>query len=280
MLHSNHILVLGGTGKTGRKIVSQLQQQGHKVRIGSRGATPSFDWDQPENWENVLDTIDTIYITYQPDLAVPGALESIELLIKQAKFSGVRKVVLLSGKGEREAELCEQVVIHSGLAYTIIRASWFFQNFSESFMLEPILNGVVALPQAHVKIPFVDTGDIAEVAVKALTSNEHNGNIYELTGSRTLTFKEAIATIAKTTQRDIKFIPISIQAYCEAMQEQGVPEDFVWLIGYLFTHVLGNPEVSNITNDVHKVLGRPATDFAQYVKQTANTGVWNVQVNA
>ena len=273
----SNILVIGGTGKTGRKVVNRLIKAGHKVRIGSRSASPAFDWEQPETWSESLQGMDIVYITFQPDLAVPGALEAIEELIRKAKQSSVRKVVLLSGKGEREAELCEQVVIHSGLDYTIVRASWFNQNFSESFFLEPILEGSVALPQADVKVPYVDTDDIADVAVAALLNEKHNGQIYQLTGPRQLTFKEVIQEISEATGRDIAFTPIALSAYTQVMKQQGVPADFIWLIEYLFTEVLGNPDNAEITHDIEKVLGRKPKDFSEYVKETVAKGVWHPQ---
>ena len=271
----NNILVIGGTGKTGQKVVKRLSEAGHNVRIGSRSATPAFDWENPETWSQSMEGMDKVYITFQPDLAVPGALEAIEELTKKAKQSNVKKLVLLSGKGEREAELCEQVVIHSGLDYTIVRASWFNQNFSESFFLEPILEGFVALPQAEAKVPYVDTDDIADVAVAALLGEEHNGKIYQLTGPRQLTFKEVIQEISDATGRDIAFTPIALPAYTQVMKQQGVPADFVWLIEYLFSEVLGNPNNAEITHDIEKVLGRKPKDFSDYVKETAGTGIWN-----
>lgn len=271
----NNILVIGGTGKTGRKVVERLEKQNVNVRVGSRNATPSFSWQEPDNWAAVMEGMDAVYITFQPDLAVPGALEAIEAITKQAKSSNIKKVVLLSGKGEKEAELCEQVVIHSGIDYTIIRASWFNQNFSESFFLAPIVAGHVALPKPDVKVPYVDTNDIADVAVEVLLNSKHNGKIYELTGARMLTFKEVIAEIATATNRTIAFTPITMQAYVNAMQQQGVPADYIWLIEYLFTEVLDNQNNAQVTNDVEKVLARKPIDFSDYVKQTASTGIWN-----
>jgi len=278
MENKSNILVIGGTGKTGRKVANKLIEAGHNVRIGSRFAEPSFDWGDSKTWARSLRGMDKVYITFQPDLAVPGALEAIEELTKVAKKSKVKKLVLLSGKGEREAELCEQVIIHSGIDYTIVRASWFNQNFSESFFLEPILDGFVALPQAEAKVPYVDTDDIAEVAVKALLDEKHNSKTYQLTGPRQLTFKEVIQEIAEATGREIAFTPIALPAYTSVMKQQGVPSDFIWLIEYLFSEVLGNPNNSEITNDVEKVLGRKPKDFLDYVKETAATGVWESKV--
>jgi len=211
---------------------------------------------------------------------VPGAMEAIEKLVRIAQRKQVQQLVLLSGKGEREAELCEQVVIHSGIDYTIVRASWFNQNFSESFMVDPILAGDVALPQGKVPVPFVDTDDIAAVVVAALTDSRHLGQIYQLTGPKSLTFEEAVQVIADATKRPLRFHHLSLEAYAEILKEVGLPDDYVWLINYLFKEVLGNPAVSEVTNDIPKVLGRPAKTFEQYVQETIPSGVWPTGVSA
>ena len=275
MTNQSKILVIGGTGKTGRKVVEGLTQLGHQVRVGSRSSEPGFDWNQPDTWAPALQGIEKVYISYYPDLAVPGAYDAIKGLVEVARQAGVKKAVLLSGKGEKEAERCEQIVAHSGLDYTLVRASWFSQNFSESFLLDPILAGYVSLPMAEVKIPFVDTGDIAQVAVQALLNEVHNGKTYELTGTRALTFEEAIQIIAAESGRNISFQPISLDAYNGMMKAAGVPDDYAWLIDYLFREVLTKEKNQEITADVEAVLGRKATDFKEYVQHTVQTGIWN-----
>ncbi|WP_046759118.1 NmrA family NAD(P)-binding protein [Kordia jejudonensis] len=271
----SNILVIGGTGKTGRRIVNILKNEQQNVFVGSRNSTPAFDWDNPASYATAFKGMDKAYITYYPDLAVPGAKEAIETLTKIALKEGLEKVVLLSGKGEKEAEACEQIVANSGLNYTIVRASWFNQNFSESVFLESILAGHVALPMAEAEIPFVDADDIAEVAVKALLDDTYNGHTITVTGPRKLTFKEVIATIAEASKRTINFQAISLEAYIEGMKKAGLPDDYIWLFGYLFKEVLGNADNQTISNDVEKVLGRKAIDFSEYAQKTAATGVWN-----
>lgn len=275
-----NVLVLGGTGKTGKRIVERLEKLGHHVRIGSRSANPAFDWGHPAAWPKVLEGIESVYITYQPDLAVPGAKEAVAALTKVAKAQGVKKLVLLSGKGEVEAERCEQIVLGSGIDSTVIRASWFNQNFSESFFLPPIQSGVVALPFSHLGAPYVDADDLADVAVNLLLNEGHQGRIYELTGPRLWNFEEIVAAIATETGRDLKFVPISLQAFVDALTAQGVPADVVWLMEYLFTEVLDNPSNQVVTQDIERLLGRPPIDFLQYVKTTAKTGIWNAAVKA
>ena len=271
----NKVLVIGGTGKTGRKVAQKLIDLGHEVRIGSRSAEPAFDWHNPDGWDKALEGMDKVYITFQPDLAVPGALEAIEGLTKKAKRSGVKKLVILSGKGEREAELCEQVLIHSGLDYTIVRASWFNQNFSESFFLEPILAGQLAMPKPNVRVPYVDTDDIADVVVASLIDEKHNGQIYEVTGPRLLTFQDIAEEISRATGRVIQYTPITMEAYNGIMKEAGLPDDYIWLINYLFNEVLDNEANSMVCDDVERVLGRPAKDFSDFATETAATGIWH-----
>jgi uncharacterized protein YbjT (DUF2867 family) len=272
----NNILVIGGTGKTGRKVVEGLKQQNQIVRIGSRNESPSFEWNDPTSWSKALEGMDKVYIVYYPDLAVPGALEAIKGLTEAAKKAGIKKAVLLSGKGEKEAERCEQVVASSGLDYTLVRASWFNQNFSESFLLDPILAGHIALPMPDARIPFVDTGDIAEVVVEALINDAHNGKTYEITGPRAMTFEEVVAEIADVTGRNLKYQAVSLEEYSGMMKTAGLPSDYIWLFNYLFREVLSKESNQVVTSDVERVLGRKPNEFRDYVQKMAKPGVWNL----
>jgi uncharacterized protein YbjT (DUF2867 family) len=271
----NNVLVIGGTGKTGRRVAENLTQLNQNVRIGSRNNHPPFDWSNPSTYFEALEGMDRAYITYYPDLAVPGAKEAIASLSEIALKAGLEKVVLLSGKGEKEAEASEDIIANSGLNYTLVRASWFNQNFTESFLLEPILAGHVALPMPEAEIPFVDANDIADVVVKVLLDDAYNGKTITVTGSEKLSFKEVVGKISKATGREIQFHPITIEEYSAEMKAAGLPDDYVWLFSYLFKEVLGNPENQTISNDIERVLGRKAIDFSEFVTKTAATGVWN-----
>lgn len=274
----NNILVIGGTGKTGRRVAEKLIKLNQNVRIGSRNNSPSFDWENTTTYSEALKGIDRAYITYYPDLAVPGAKEAINTLTEIALKSGLEKVVLLSGKGEKEAEACEEIVANSGLNYTLVRASWFNQNFSESFFLDPILAGHVELPMAAAEIPFVDVEDIAEAVVKVLLDDSYNNQTITITGPRKLTFREAIQEISNQTKKSINFRDVTLDNYIKSMKNAGLPKDYVWLIGYLFKEVLGNHENQIVSNDIEKVIGRKAVDFSEFVKKTTQTGVWNQSI--
>ena len=278
-MKTTKILVLGASGKTGRRVLERLENNADvEVRAGSRSAAIPFDWEKPETWQAALQDIDAVYISYQPDLAVPSATTAIQLFSGLASQMGVQKMVLLSGRGEKEAQVCEEIVKTNAKKWTIVRASWFNQNFSESFFLEPILAGYVALPRAEALEPFTDADDIADVIVTSLLEDKHNGQTYELTGPRLLTFKEVIAEIAKASEREITFQDLTLEEYIQMLREYQVPEDHIWLVNYLFEQVLDGRN-SSITNDIEKVLGRKAKDFSAYALETTKTGVWNQTVS-
>lgn len=274
LTRSGPTLVLGSTGKTGQRVAARLAARGMEVRAGSRSGTPPFDWKQPKTWEPALHGVSAVYLTYYPDLAVPGAVEAIQALVDLAVKTGVEKMVLLSGRGEEEAQRAEQVVRESGLDWTIVRCSWFNQNFSENNLLEPVLSGDVVLPAGEVREPFVDADDIADVAVAALTEEGHIGRLYELTGPRLLTFAEAVDEIARAAGREIQYVQVSPEEYASSLTEQGVPSEFAWLIDYLFTTVLDGRNAC-LTDGVRQALGREPKDFSDYARETAATGVWN-----
>lgn len=269
------ILVLGSTGKTGSRVAARLENNAEvELRLGSRNEKIPFDWEKSETWENVVKDIDTVYITFQPDLAVPFAADAIENFTQLATKSGVQKIVLLSGRGEQEAQVCEEIVKKNAKNWTIIRASWFNQNFSESFFLDPILYGIVALPRAEALEPFTDADDIADVVTAALLDESHNGKTYELTGPRLLTFKDAVNEIANASDRNISFQSLSLEEYTQMLKEYQIPDDHIWLVNYLFEQVLDGRN-SSVTFDIEKVLGRKAKDFSAYAEETAKTGIWN-----
>jgi uncharacterized protein YbjT (DUF2867 family) len=273
---NDSILVIGSTGKTGQRVVDQLEARGIAVRHGSRTADIPFDWDNPQTWAPALADVDKVYITYYPDLAVPGSVDAIRKLTDLAKEAGVRRLVLLSGRNEVEAQRAEDVVRACGLEWTIVQCAFFSQNFNEGAWLEEVLAGSVSLPVRDVQEPFVDADDIADVVVAALTDDRHVGQLYELTGPRLLSFGDAVAEVAAAAGRDIDFVSVSIDDYVAMLKEYGLPDDFIWLLNHLFTEVLGSK--AQLADGVQRALGRQPRDFADYAREAAATGVWTPSV--
>lgn len=266
-------LVLGGTGKTGRRIVERLHDRARPVRIGSRAATPCFDWADQQTWRAALQGVTKVYISYFPDLAIPGTADRIRHFVDLAIQSGVKQLVLLSGRGEDEAQHCERIVQESGATWTILQASWFCQNFSEGAFRELVLSGEVALPAGAVQEPFVDADDIAAVAVAALTEDGHAGQLYELTGPRLLTFAEAIGEIAEVTGLPVRYREITIADFSAGLQAAGVGAAEIWLLEYLFTQVLDGRN-AHLADGVQRALGRQPLDFRDFVRKAASARAW------
>ena len=272
-------LVVGGTGKTGRRVVERLRTLGLPARVGSRSGEPPFDWEDHTTWVPALRSVGSVYLTYYPDLAVPGSVEAVRSFAKLAVENGVRRLVLLSGRGEPEAEhgelaLREVVEAKAGAEWTILRSTWFMQNFSEDYMLEHVLSGEIRLPAGDVPTPFLDADDIADVAVAALTEEGHAGQLYELTGPRSLTFAEAAAEISKATGREIRYEPVSLEEHAAEATEHGVPTEVVDLLTYLFAEVVDGRN-ADTTDGVRLALGREPKDFADYAREAAATGIWD-----
>lgn len=266
-------LVLGATGKTGSRVASRLRNLGRKVRVGSRGAVPAFDWNHEAGWDACLEGVHAVYVNYAGDLAMEGSTDVIGAFVRKARRHGVRHVVLLSGRGETEAQACERIVQGSGLDWTIVRASWFHQNFSEGAFVTMVQQGRITLPAGGVMEPFIDVDDIADVVVAALTEDGHTGEVYEVTGPRLLSFAEVAAELSRATGRDIAYEQIPHETFVSSVAESGAPPEVVWIMDYLFSTVLDGRN-AHLTDGVQRALGRLPKDFSEYAREVAATGAW------
>lgn len=262
-------LVVGGTGKTGRRVAERLTARGLPVRIGSRSGRPPFVWESPRTWDAALDGVGAVYLTYYPDLGVPGAAEAVGAFARTAAARGVRRVVLLSGRGEEGARHSEEKVRESGVELTVIRASWFAQNFDEGLFADAVRSGEIALPAGDAVEPFVDADDIADVAVAALTEDRHIGRTYELSGPRLLSLADAAADLTRALGREIRYVPATMDAFRTALVEEGLPLDLTELI-----ELLTDGRNAHLAHGVQEALGRPPRDFADYARDAAARGAW------
>ncbi len=211
---TNHpILVIGATGKTGSRVVTKLEAKGLTVRRGTRVSETPFDWEDQSTWPPILTGASKAYVTYFPDLAFPGAVEKLEAFAKVALETGLQHIVLLSGRGEHFASMGEEVIRNSGVPFTIVRSAWFAQNFSEGYLRDPILGGVLPMPGGDIAEPIIDIDDIADVVVAALTEEGHLGERYEVTGPRLMTFAEMADILSTTLGRPIQHIPIAFEDF-------------------------------------------------------------------
>jgi uncharacterized protein YbjT (DUF2867 family) len=273
MQHSP-ILIIGKNAKTGLRVDQRLQALGYTTRAVSRSTSPAFDWEDPDTWRAAIEGTESAYVTFYPDLAIPTAEQAIRDFVALAKDAGLRHVVLLSGRGEAGAQRAEAVLETSGLDWNVVRANWFMQNFSEGFMIEGILNGELVLPAGQTVEPFIDVDDIADVAVAALTRPELRNRLFEVSGPRALNFEQCAAEISEAVGYPVSYTQVPIDDFIKVLRDQGVPEDVLWLMRELFTVVFDGRN-SSPTSGVEDALGRPATDFSEYVRKVMATGAWD-----
>lgn len=273
MTTTQPILVIGATGKTGARVASKLDSRGLPVRRGSRNSETPFDWEDPATWAPVLSGVSKAYVTYFPDLAFPGAVDKLESFTKVAAASGLKHIVLLSGRGEHFASMGEQVVRNSGLGFTIVRAAWFAQNFSEGYLRDPILGGVLPMPGGDIAEPIIDIDDIADVVVAALTEEGHLGKRYEVTGPRLMTFAEMADVLSTTLGRPIQHIPISFEDFHANVAAAG--GDFVADVFTSIARETLDGRNAHTADGVERALGRTPRDFAEFAQTAMASGAWN-----
>ena len=266
------ILVIGATGKTGARVATKLEALGHTVRRGSRNSATPFDWDAPETWPAALAGVRAAYVTYFPDLAFPGAVEKLEALCEAAVAAGVQHLVLLSGRGEHHARLGEAVVRNSGTAFTIVRSAWFAQNFSEGYLRDPVLAGVLPMPGGDVAEPIIDIDDIADLVVAALTEPGHEGQLYEVTGPRLMTFADMAVELSTALGRDVQYIPITFEDFHASVAQAG--GGFVADVFTAIARETLDGRNEHLADGVQRALGRPPRDFAEFAQTAARSGAW------
>lgn len=265
------ILIIGGRGKTGSRVAERLEARGLPVRLASRST--GFDWTDRGTWAAALEGSASAYLTYYPDIAIKGAADAIGAITELAMSLGVKRLVLLSGRGEAEARRAEEQLIASGADWTIVRSSWFNQNFDEGQFLDMVLGGEVALPVDAVREPFVDCDDIADVATAALTEDRHIGQLYQLTGPRLLTFAEAVEEINRASGANVRFRTMPAHEFLDSLTDGDVPDEIAALLEELFSEVLDGRNES-LADGVQRALGRQPKDFADYARAAAAKGRW------
>ncbi len=271
-MQTHPILIIGSTGKTGSRVAARLEAMNLPVRHGTRRADIPFDWEDDSTWAPVLKGVSKAYVTYFPDLAFPGAVEKVAAFCEVAKTTGLDHIVLLSGRGEHHARLGEEAVRASGLDFTLVRAAWFAQNFSEGYLRDPILNGVLPMPGGKVQEPIIDIDDIADVVVAALTEDGHKGELYEVTGPQLLSFADMAAILSTESGLAVQHVPITFEDFHANVAAAG--DDFVADVFTAIARETLDGRNAQVCDGVERALGRKPRDFAEYAASAAKSGAW------
>ncbi|MEU0033780.1 MULTISPECIES: NAD(P)H-binding protein [unclassified Streptomyces] len=266
------VVVTGASGRTGRRVAEAARAAGLTVRAVSRAR--GFDWTDRSTWTDVLRGADAAYLAFPTDIGSPDAAGAVGALAREAVGLGVRRLVLLSSRGEEQARPAEEALRASGADWTVVRAAWFAQNFSEGPLVDGLRHGELVFPAGEVREPFVDVRDIADVVVAALTAGDrYVGRDLEVSGPRLLTFREAVAEIARATGGDLVYVPVTAREYGDSLAGFGVPpEEAEFLVG-LFASLLDGRN-AHLSDGVRQVLGREPRDFTDFAREAAAAGVW------
>jgi uncharacterized protein YbjT (DUF2867 family) len=265
------ILVTGATGKVGTRVIARLRALGQTVRGVSRHSSPPFDWTLPETWGTALEGVSAVYLAFSPDLAMSGAENVVSAFIAAAKRAGVEHIVLLSGRGERGAQRCEQLVQRSGLRWHVVRCSWFFQNFTEGLLRDAIQTGVFALPAGSVKDPLVDAEDIADVVVAALTGGLPD-TVFEVTGPHLMTFFEVAQHLSHALQRPVSYVPMDAGQFRAALAASQGHEVAALLTAICEEVFQGHNQW--LGDGVQRATGKMPRDFVGFCSAAAAAGMW------
>jgi uncharacterized protein YbjT (DUF2867 family) len=267
------LVVTGASGRTGSRVARAAEAAGLTVRAASRAT--GFDWWSASTWADALRGADAAYLALPSDVGAPGAAEAVGELAREAVRLGTRRLVLLSARGEDQALPTEEALRASGADWTIVRAAWFAQNFSEGPLVAELRErGELVFPAGAVREPFLDVRDIADVVVAALTAGDrYTGRTLTLSGGRLLTFGEAVAEIAAATGRPLTYRAVPTRDYGEALAAFGVPPQEVAALTEIFGTLLDGRN-AHLSDGVRQVLGRAPREFSDFVREEAAAGTW------
>ncbi len=266
------VVVTGASGRTGSRVASAARAAGLTVRPASRAQ--GFDWTDRSTWAQTLRDADAAYLVHPGDVGSPAATLAVGLLAHEAVSLGVRRLVLLSARGEEHARPTEEALRESGADWTVVRAAWFMQNFSEGPLVDGLRGGELVFPGGEVREPFVDVRDVADVVVGTLPAGDrYAGQSVTVSGPRLLSFGEAVAEIAKAAGRELAYRPVSAREYGARLAGFGVSPEEVELLVDVFDTLLDGRN-AYLSDGVRQVLGREPRDFAEFAAEAAAAGTW------
>lgn len=257
-------VVLGATGKTGRRVVERLRAAGREVRPVSRSTQVRMDWADTGTWDAVLHGAEAVYLVVPDSRPAPVAD-----FLGRARRVGVHRVVLLSARGAEHGPagsplpVAEAAVRGSEIAWTVLRPAWFLQNFDEGLFSGQVAAGEVRLPTGQGRHPFVDADDIAAVATAALTGDGHAGATYELSGPAALTVGELVALLAEASGRTLRYTPVPVPVWIDEAVATGLPPGFAAMLAGLLDQIAHDRD-AHLADGVQRALGRPPADAAAF----------------
>jgi uncharacterized protein YbjT (DUF2867 family) len=278
------ILVTGATGTIGKALVQSLKAQNIPFVAGVRNvaqaaaslALPAdsvvhFDWQKPETFAAATENTDRVFLLGPP--LVLDVDKIITPFIDFLKSKGITRVVYISAlaadkMGDQLSfhTAMEEKLVRDGFDYTILKPSFFAQNFKNYEWDNITQRGVTYATAGEGKVGFVDVQDIADVAAAVLTKDGHSRKVYELTGPELLSYSDAARLLSGVTGKTIVYPAPSVEEYTNTLKAAGAP-DFVAPYMTAVYSVIANGHVGYLTNDVEQVIGRKPGPLAHVLQR-------------
>jgi uncharacterized protein YbjT (DUF2867 family) len=266
------ILVLGGTGTTGRRVVAALRSNGVTARVATRKpgepGQVRFDWADRTTHAGALRGVSAVYLLPPIGEAEPAHL--VEPFLGDALAAGVRRVVLLSSSAVTPdtpglGDL--QRLVRAAPEWAVLKPSWFMQNFTgEHLVAQGVRDGEIVTATGDGRVAFVDAGDIAAVAVRALTDAAPHNTEHVLTGPAALSYAEAAAIVSAHIGRTVRHRPVAAAEFAARLTASGLPAEFARVLAALDDDIRRGSE-DRVTRTVEQIAGRPARSFATFVQE-------------
>jgi len=275
---SDRVLVTGGTGKTGRLVAEQLAVRGVDARAATRHPASAdqvrFDWDDATTYGPALDGVTSVYLVAPTDRT--EQLPVMRPFLDQAVARVPGRLVLLSASslaegGPMMGEVHAWIHAHAP-RWTVLRPSWFMQNFTTQHLPSIINEECVYSATRDGRVPFIDTADIAAVAVEALTNPTLASDDHVLTGPEALTYDEVAKAITDASGRPVRHRRLSVEELAARYAGFGIPHHYASMLAGM-DEAIANGTEDRTTMEVPQIIGRPANDLANFLaSQRTNLG--------
>ena len=282
MVNTGTVLVTGATGNVGSRLVPALRATGASVRalVHNESKVQAIkdlgvevfvgDLDKPETLDPAVAGVGQVYLLTTNG---PTGAQQASNVIQAARRNGSPHIVRHSAYGPEKSRIIKHVLQveaelkASGLSYTILRPTFFMQNTMMAAQTVAS-DGVVYMPFKDGKIGMIDVRDVADVALKVLTEDGHEGREYTLTGPASISFHDVAAGLSKALGKEVNYVDVPLEAGREAMVGMGMPE---WVADGLIELIEGfsNNWADLVSPDVEKIMGRPGRSYEQFARDFA-----------
>lgn len=275
----DQILITGGSGKTGSRLAQNLRGRGVEPRVASRSprshGAVRFDWRDTATFQDALTDVRAVYLVAPTDTAEP--FDAMQPFLEQAIESGVDRFVLLSSSMLEEGGPMMGAV-HAFLKahaphWTVLRPSWFMQNFSEGPHMPTIRDeGAIYSATGDGRVSFIDAADIAVVAAEALLEPLFPDRDLVLTGPEALSYDQIAHLLSSNLGRNVVHHRLSETELTERYKGQGLPPEYAPVLAAMDTAISLGAE-DRVTSEVRNITGREPSSFLTFA--TATREVWN-----